>query len=345
MAPRLALVPVLAALALTVCAVAQADVTPFGAAPLNRPALGPRSYFSFALGRGVTKTDSFVVFNGAAHTAVFKVGPAYGVTAGNSGYGYTGAFSRCRFAACWIHGLPSSVTVPARGRKTVRFSVTVPAGTPDRQYLAGITIQPAKLPSAVRVGGNKKIGASATIIPQVNIGVAITVGVLANLRTKLVIAGVDSAAVGANERLLIRERNSGQRFLTATGTALCLHAQRRFTYPVVSQTILPGDAALLTVAAPGLPTGMSLRCTVNLNYAGSGSSRSVAAWRGPVKVAVPHPQKVIRTGPHTFTAVPKAHVPRWAIALIIGGSVLILLLLALIAVLFFRRPRSGAAAT
>jgi hypothetical protein len=61
-------------------------------------------------------------------------------------------------------------------------------------------------------------------------------------------------------------------------------------------------------------------------------------WHGTVTVPATKPPTVIRTGPHSFSQVPKSHIPRWAIALIAAGGAIVLALLVVIVLLLRRRP-------
>lgn len=322
------------------CGRAQAVVIPskdaFGAMPSTNSKSGPRSYFAFNAPPGTTVHDSFVVSNASDHTETLLVGAALGVTASNSGYSYKGGFGACQGAACWIRGLPDKVTLAAGKRRTIPFTVRVPTSAPPRQYLAGLVIRSARKPTATKFGSHGGIGAQAVIIPQIQIGVAITTAPLTSLTRRLVILRVTPSSSGATSALLIREHNVGDAFLSARGTALCIGGARRFAYPVVSRTILPGDHATLTVYAPGLPSGRIMDCRVTLGY--KGSRATPAAWRGRIHFPALHPPKVVQTAPGVFSTVPKAHVPRWAIALIAAGGAIVLALIVVIVLLLRRRP-------
>jgi hypothetical protein len=313
----------------------------FGATPTLEKDGTQRSYFTFDLQPGASARDTIIVSNSSSSPETLSLSVSSGTTAQGSGGAFDTSSSTCRGSACWVHGLPKSVTVPARKAKALPFSVDVPAGTPLRQYLAGITVQPSKRPEATSIrSGRNGVGAHAVIIHQVNIGVAFTVGKLSELRSSLSIVKVLPAGTADFSRLLVYERNTGETFLKATGTALCLAGAKRFAYPMSSDTILPGDMTTLAVNTPGLPKGANLACTVTLSYVnGAGTiGPSAAAWHGRVKVPSTSSPKVIRTGPGSYAEVPKASIPRWAIALIAVGGVIVLGLIVVIVVLLRRRP-------
>ena len=308
----------------------------FGAAPVTTKKLGARSYFSFDLQPGASAQDSIVVSNASQQRQTLKLGTSIGTTAQGSGDAYVGAFQPCRGAACWIYGLPATVTLAPDTQRTIPFTVVVPATAPRRQYLAGITVEPAKRPGPTSLGSHGGVGAQAVIIHQVNIGVALTVGSTASLVRRLEVTNVRATAIGGTGKLLIRERNTGEAFLHATGSAECIGGAFHRVYPVTSDTVLPGDSTVLAVNAAGLAPGKSLRCTVQLDY--GGGSAAPAAWRGAVRLAADRPAKVVQTGPHSYAQVPKAGIPKWAIALIAAGSLVVLALLVVIVVLIRRRP-------
>jgi hypothetical protein len=333
---------VLAALS---CGRARAVVIPakdaFGATPSTNAKTGPRSYFTFDVRPGTTVHDSFVVSNASKHIETLLVGAALGETASNSGYSYKGGFGPCHRAACWIHGLPDKVTLAAGKKRVIPFAVSVPASAPARQYLAGLVVRSARKPAATPLGSRGGVGAQAVIIPQIQIGVAITTAPLASLVRRLAILRVAPSSSGATGALVIDEHNVGDTFLSARGTALCVGGAKRFAYPVASQTILPGDRASLTVYTPGLPSGTTMRCRVTLNYAGSHATPAV--WHGVIHFPALHPPKVVQTRPGVFASVPKARVPRWAIALMIGGGIIVLALIVVIVLLLRRRPPAATA--
>jgi hypothetical protein len=221
-----------------------------------------------------------------------------------------------------VTGLPATVTLIPGARKTLPFRVTVPAKTPPRQYLAGITAEPATRPRAVRVGSNGRAAANAIIIDQVTVGVAVTVGKLSHLSTALVISAVTAGSAGSTHRLYIHVHNSGQRFAKATGAISCHMGRRHRSYQVIMETVLPGDGAVLPINAPGIGTG-SVPCTVRL-HDGTGTP---VVWSGIVNVQDLAPAPTIHTANGVYSALPDHPVPPWAIALMAIGTLILLTLL------------------
>lgn len=330
----------IAAVAVTAHGALAASGPTFGAAPVTTKKLGARSYFDLSLDPGGSTRDAILISNTSKVRQTLKIGLSTGTTAQGSGYAYVGAFGPCQDAACWIHGLPSTVTLGPGGRRTLQFTVAVPPSAPRRQYLAGITVEPAKRPRPTTLGSQGGVGARAVIIHQVNIGVAVTVGSLSSLTSRLEVTGVSPLAVGSTPKLLVKERNAGQTFLSAKGTATCVKGSFKRIYPVTSDTVLPGTGTVLSVNAAGLVAGASVHCTVTLDY-GHGSA-SPASWSGDVELPLVKTPKVVQTGPHAFSDVPKAGVPRWAMALIAAGGAIVLALIVVIVILLRRRPTAAA---
>jgi hypothetical protein len=234
-----------------------------------------------------------------------------------------------------VSGLAGEVTLPADAAEKLPFVVRVPAGTPPGQYLAGLTVEAAVPPPSVQVGSNGKATARAVIIERVTVGVAVTVGVLSQLTTRMRIPGVSGQAIGPTARLNIGLANTGQTFAHGTGKASCTAAGRSRSFTVYASTVLPHDQAVIAVNAPGLPEGVAMPCAVWLGY-GNGL---IARWAGLVTVPAPPRTRIIHTGPGAYSVVPDAGIPVWAIALLVIG-VLLLLLAAMAAVLLRQRRRS-----
>jgi hypothetical protein len=272
-------------------------------------------YFTMTVAAGDSALATVIVSNLGHETEKLKLGPSTGVTAANGGSAFSPTFQNCTGAGCWVTGLPGTVTLPAGITERLQFTVHVPPGTAPGQYLAGLSAEPAVRPQPVQVGSNGKSQAQAVIIEQVTVGVAVTVGSLPQLITRLQIPGVSAIAEGKIARLNISLNNIGQTFTHATGKASCTVAGKRRSYPVFASTVLPGDHALIAVNVPGVPEGPSVPCTVRLDY----GNRLTASWSGSVAVPVPPPARIIHTGPGAYAVIPSTGVPAWAIAVIVIG--------------------------
>jgi len=271
---------------------------------------------------------------GGNGSVTLRIGRSAGITAGNGGSAFNPSFGGCSGSACWVTGLPGTVTLPAGMGDRQPFTVHVPVRTAPGQYLAGITVESAASPRSVQVGSNGKGAvARAVIIDQVTVAVAVTVGSLDQLTTRMQIPTVTGVAIGQLGRLNILLRNTGQTFTGARGRASCTAAGHGYAYTVIAGTVLPHGQAAIPVNAPGLPKGRAVSCTVLLGY-GHGLT---VRWAGTVTVPALPATRIYHTGNGAYTVVPAgSSVPSWAIALMIIG----VLALAVMAVLL-RRLRRG----
>jgi hypothetical protein len=305
----------------------------FGLTPVPDSAGRVAPYFMLTMAAGESVTDIALVSNEGPVAEKLKLSRATGVTAGNGGSAFSEEFQGCSGPGCWVSGLAGEVTLPADAAEKLPFVVRVPAGTPPGQYLAGLTVEAAVPPPSVQVGSNGKATARAVIIERVTVGVAVTVGVLSQLTTRMRIPGVSGQAIGPTARLNIGLANTGQTFAHGTGKASCTAAGRSRSFTVYASTVLPHDQAVIAVNAPGLPEGVAMPCAVWLGY-GNGL---IARWAGLVTVPAPPRTRIIHTGPGAYSVVPDAGIPVWAIALLVIG---VMLLAAMAVVLLRQRRRS-----
>jgi len=314
---------------LTGLAPASASSTPgvvsFGLTPVPTAAGAPRPYFKLAIAPGGSARDIAIVSNDGTRTERLMVGSSRGLTAANSGSAF-GSFSRaCAGAGCWVTGLPATVTlIPGTGR-ALGFRVAVPPGTPPGQYLAGITVVAAAPPRSVRIKSHGHVSVNVIVIDQVTVGVAITVGSLPRLRTRLVVPAVTAGSIGSLPRLYVHVRNTGQTFAHASGTVSCRAGGQDRLFRVLIDTVLPGGQAVLPINAPGLGSG-ALPCAVSLRD----DAGHTVTWSGTVDTIAPAPTKTIHTGNGAYSTLPDNPVHGWAIALMVLGG---LILAALVSVL------------
>ena len=305
----------------------------FGLTPVPDSTGRVAPYFTLTVAAGESAAATALISNLGQVTEELKISRATGVTASNGGSAFSRSFQACSGTGCWVSGLPGKVTLPAGAAEKLTFMVRVPAGTPPGQYLAGITAEAAVTPPSVQVGSNGKATARAIIIEQVTVGVAVTVGLLSRMTTRLQIPGVSGQAIGPTARLNIEVANTGQTFAHGTGTASCTAAGRPRSFAVYASTVLPHDQAVIAVNAPGLPEGATMSCAVWLGY-GKGLT---VRWAGLVSVPAPPRTRIVHTGPGAYSVVPNGGIPAWAVALLVVG---VLVLAAMVAVLLrLRRGR------
>jgi hypothetical protein len=322
-----AVTPALPAMAVGVTGSDAFSITPAPDSAGQAPA-----YFSMTLAAGGVASGIAVISNGGQTTEKLDIGRSVGVTAANGGSAYAAPTQRCSGPGCWVAGLPGAVTLPADTEERVQFTVHVPATTAPGQYLAGITVQPASKPRPVQLGSKGGSSLGAVIIRLATVGVAITVGSLSALTTRLQIRSVSGAAIGGTlPRLEILLDNTGQTFAHGTGKASCVASGKSRRFTVLTGTVLPDQHAVIPVNAKGLPIGTPVPCTVLLSY-GHGL---VDTWTGLVTVPALPRTRIVHTGPGVYAVIPAGGIPVWAFVLI-GLSALAL---AAVVVLLLRLRR------
>jgi hypothetical protein len=308
----------------------------FGLAPVQSGHGKPSLYFQLTVAPGRSARAAIIVANLGNKPQKLKIGRSIGITAANGGSTYRPLSQGCAGPGCWVMGLPRVVTLAAGAQESLNFTVRVPAFTSPGQYLGGISAGPYTKPASVLLGRSKKASTHATIVQDVTIGVAVTVGRLSSLTTRFRIRGVQGTIEGSVARLSIGVYNAGQTFAHATGTASCAAGGSQHSYAVHVGTILPRYQARIAVNAPGLPEGATLPCKVSLNY---GNNQTVS-WTGRVKIPGAPATHTIQTANGAYTVIPDGGVPPWAMALI-GIGVLILAGIGgvLVRPMLSRRPR------
>jgi hypothetical protein len=292
----------------------------------------PRPYFKLSVAPGRSTTDVVVFSNTGPVTLRYRVGVTVGMTAGNSGSAFGTRGAACAWAACWVSGLPPVVTLPPHSRDSVQFGVTVPASARPSQYLAGITATPDVPPQRVKVGSTGHTTTQVLVVSRVIIGVAVTVGDLASLRTMTAIAGVTAGWVDGFVRLTVRVRNPGQRFTEGNGAIACSLGSATHSYRLAMDTVLPGQGAGLAVNGFGMRTG-TWRCAARIKN----SSGGAVVWTGLVTVPSTVPAATKEIAPNQFVPAQSPGIPLWAIILMVLGG---LILISLWAAILLRRQRN-----
>jgi hypothetical protein len=312
--------------------------TPFGVTPAQTAGSPARSYFKLTIIPGRSGADTVIITNRGNHIEKLRISPSTGITAPYTGSAFGGYFRTCVGTGCWVTGLAKTISLAAGAHQALPFTVKVPSNTPPKQYLAGITVEPQAPPHPVTVGSNGKASARAIIVHQVSVGVAVTVGTLSHLRARLAIPAVTGGYVGTMARLNVHIHNTGLRFTKAQGTAICSPNGTRHSFPVFSDTTLPGDRAVVPVNAPRIGLGQTMPCTVKLAY----PHGPTATWSGMVTIPRDPRITVVHTGNGTYSNLPPAGgIPAWALALIAVGGLILLTMIGLTAWLLRSRARNA----
>jgi hypothetical protein len=297
----------------------------FTIGPAPAPDGAPRGYFIMAIAPGGSDHDVIDFSNGSSTTQKISVGTTNGLTATDSGSAFGDLAGACSGIGCWITGLPTTITLAPDTTEEVGFLVKVPADAKPMQYLGGITARPTTAP---RPAATKAAGRTSThviIVAQVTIGVAITVGRLASLRTRLDMTGVTATWIDSLVRLSVDVRNRGQRFTKGTGNVSCTLNGTTRSYPLDMDTVLPGDGAALPVNGLGMHTGVWL-CTVKIKDSGGRTD----TWTGDVTVPSTVAAATKRIAPNDYVVPSEPGIPGWAIALMVLAGLILFSIWALI---------------
>jgi hypothetical protein len=127
----------------------------------------------------------------------------------------------------------------------------VPAGTDAGQYLAGVAVEPVV---TAKPSGGGSPGVRSVVHTQVVIGVAVTVG--SGYPSILSIPGVVGAAIGDQPGVAVTEENGGAQFEHPRGMVILKTSSGDRSFPLRSNTVLPGDEATLRVAVSGVKPGV-----------------------------------------------------------------------------------------
>jgi hypothetical protein len=283
-----------------------------------------RGYFTMTVAPDASATDVVMFINNSAATERLRVGVTEGVTALNSGSAYTALGGACTGAACWVTGLPATVTLLPRTQESVRFGVRVPAHTKPAQYLAGITASPVTAQSAAPKS-NGRTRTRVIVVERVIIGVAVTVGKLSALPVRTKIAGVTASWIDGLVRLNAEVANTGKRFTSGSGTLACSLDGATRSYRLSMDTVLPGQDALLAVNGTGMHSG-TWNCTVTILATDS----TKATWTGNVTVPAEVAAATKRIGNDDYVAPSEPGIPGWAIVLMVLGGFILFSIWALI---------------
>jgi hypothetical protein len=83
------------------------------------------------------------------------------------------------------------------------------------------------------------------------------------MRTDIRVGPVSAGSIGSLQRLCVPVHNTGQTFTKGRGILSGRPGGQSRTYPVIMETVLPGDSAVLPVNARRLGTG-AVPCSVRL---------------------------------------------------------------------------------
>lgn len=223
-------------------------------------------HFGYALKAGARIEDSAVVHNESEETRTFHVYGADVAHAAGGGLAPAQEGGRMSGVGTWLRlDSPTTVTVGPKSSATVRFSLTVPVGTPPGSYL-GSLVTALRTP-AVSGGVNTE-----TRIARL---VELTVPGTADLQVSL--TELEHRTTGGAEEFTVTVRNTGNVLYTFAGT-LNVTGDSVRTVPLTPTGIyvIPGGSATLTGRLTDLPALGRLAVTASVTATVPGGATRTA---------------------------------------------------------------------
>jgi Bacterial protein of unknown function (DUF916) len=265
-----------AALMMALATVAQGSAAFAASAPVGAGAVSVRpehpsaanpSYFTLSTAAGTTVHDAIVIANPSTSAVSLIISPVDGLTGQTSGSVFANRQDKVYKAGAWVTPELATLDLAPGTSRTVGFSVSVPAGTPAGDHLAGIAVENTQPVTSSNGFAIKQILRNVIGVLVIVPGSAIFTPHLASLGIQqLGTTGIGAVNVGLS--------NAGTRLakpkltvaLVDTDNATAYH--RTLTREL--DTLLPGDLITYPFAWPDrLQKG---RYQITATLAGGGSS-------------------------------------------------------------------------
>ncbi|MFD5619090.1 hypothetical protein [Streptomyces yangpuensis] len=201
-------------------------------------------HFGYALKAGARIEDSAVIYNESDEARIFHVYGADVANAAGGGLAPAQEGRQMRAVGAWLKpDSEASVTVQPKNKATVRFSLTVPDGTPPGSHL-GSLVTALRTP-AVSGGVNTE-----TRIARL---VEVTVPGTADLQVSL--TELEHRPASGGEEFTVTVRNTGNVLYTFAGTLNITGGSSARTVPLTPTGIyvIPGGSATITGRLADLP--------------------------------------------------------------------------------------------
>jgi hypothetical protein len=278
-------------------ALAQAPAGGFSLRPANPDPAVPASqaYFVHTVAAGAARGDEVLAINAGDQPTALDLYAVDALTGATTGAVYANRDTPPTGAGTWLRLPESRVTVPPRSTARVPFDLTVPAGTPPGQYLAGLVAQPAAAPGTAPTAALAPETGQFTVTTTTRVVVAVAVTVPGELRRRISVTGVRASTGATGTQLTVGVRNDGNVLVRPQGTLLLRDqaGAERVRLRLDMDTILPGGTAGYAVAWPReLPAGqygaeVALETTDALAAAAPTHAPGRADFRsGPIEVRV-----------------------------------------------------------
>lgn len=189
-----------------------ADQGTLGAYPTNFDPTNPKtkSWFIYELKPGETKEDSITVVNNTERTLEVKVYPVDATTTGDGAFALLNEDQRQNDVGAWVNISRENITIGARDRKDIPFTIAVPKYTTVGDHAGGIIVQEVKKPTVAKEGmGLNIVSRVGTRIYETVPGAKVVSLDVTNFKHKI----VDNQLV-----FTFTMENKGNVILTPTGT-------------------------------------------------------------------------------------------------------------------------------
>jgi hypothetical protein len=279
-----------------------------GSAPApGAPGVFPRGdYFAPTISAGSTWTSELLVANDSAQTATILVYGADGLTAVVSGAVYSNLGQPLHSAGAWVHPASHTVTVPAQGQATVRFSVTVPRWATPGDHLAGIVAESGSL--ATSGSGRVRVNVVARAVVGVLVRVSGPASFSVRVGTPTINRGPDQIG-----EVVTPLADTG-RLIGKPTIKVSLSGPGGYNKSVTRQvdTLLPGGTAQFPVYWPDRLHGIY-------------HITSCVSWPGLTRAICNSATVTVDGTTNNTVEAPKKgstglHLPGWAVALLSAGG-------------------------
>lgn len=200
----------------------------------------PGGHFTYSLKGGASLEDSAVVYNQSTASMTFDI---YGADVTNAvGGGLAAAQQGAPMAGvgAWLTlRTPSSITVAAGQHATVKFALTVPAGTPPGSYAGALV-------TALRPSASAGQVSTATRVARL---INLTVPGVAHLDARL--SHLTATKSGGKEQFSVTVSNPGNVLFTFTGELSV--GGRSVPLSPSGIYVVPGGSATITGELGGVP--------------------------------------------------------------------------------------------
>jgi len=259
-----------AALALfwTSAAAADGGSAAFGLRPATSDPSNPvtQSYFVFNAAAGQTIQSTVLVSNGGTIAGTVDLSAVDAATGATSGTVFVDSKTPPQAVGSWIHLDQQHLTLAPGEKRTVGFTVTIPAATAAGQHVGGLVAEDSA-PKPATVSGDLRVSVRTLVETAVQINLPGTTV------DSVTFSNVTAGGQKGDQFLLLTLTNAGNQMVKPKGTLTVTDAQGQVMQQVPLQldTFLPGTTIQYPVHVQKQALGDGqYQASLNLTYGGSG---------------------------------------------------------------------------